>query len=90
MSEDDFAFDSFSSKIAVINFDFSFQGEFQFTELGHASAQCSEIAVDCVAVEMRKLTDLDSIQIQGKQLKQRSKFLLRNSETLNILVSHLL
>ena len=85
-----FAFDSFSSKIAAINFDFSFQGGFQFTELGHASVQCCEIAVDCVAVEMRKLTDLDRIQIQGKQLNQLSEFLLRNSGTLNILVSHLL
>ena len=83
-----FAFDSFSSKIAFINFDFSFKWGFQFTELSNASAHGCEIAVDCVAVEMRKFTDLDSIQIQGKQLNQLSKFLLRNSGTFNIPVYH--
>lgn len=46
------------------------------------------MAIDSVPVKVGKLTDLDRVQVQRKQFNQMSKFLLRNSGTLNIFVSH--
>ena len=80
-----------SSSIPInrdIDFDFSFKGRFHLTKLGNASAHGNEIPVDCIAIEMGKFSNLNGIQIQGKQLDQLPEFLLRNSGTLNILVSH--
>ena len=63
-----FTYDFSYSKIIFIDFDFSSKGEFQITELGDWSAHGSEIAVDCIAIERGKLTDLKK-KDQKRQLK---------------------
>ena len=83
-----FTFDSSCSKITFIDFYFYFQGRFLFTEFSNRGSHGCEITVDGVAIKVGKLIDLDCIQIQGKQLDQLPKFLLRNSGTLNIPISH--
>jgi len=47
-----------------------------------------KIAINSIPVKMGKFTDLNGVKIQRKQLNQLSEFLLRNSGTLNIFVSH--
>ena len=88
LSPTTFSFDSSCSKVAFINFNFPFKRRFQFTKFSNPVSHGSEIRVDGIAVEMGKCTDLDGVQIQRKQLDLLSKFLLRNSGTFNIPVSH--
>ena len=64
-----FGFDPSWPKITFIDFYSSLKARFQVAELGNPGSH-GEITVESIAVGMGKFTDLDCVQIQGKQLDQ--------------------
>ena len=82
-----FTFNPSCSIVTFINFYLTFKWRFKFTILSNAISHSFNIPVNSVPIEVGNCGDLNPIQIQRKQLNKLAKFPLRNSRTLNILVS---